>query len=208
MTINEIESSAPAGAEVDADLQTAPKVEPSAASEPTAQATNAPLPGPTLSEMLDELAALRAEFSAKLRYDDSKNRQIDQLHGQLQEYKQDLYFKMMRPLFTDLIGFQDSLYGLLQHGPSDTPTSESETHLRRSIRALAEVIESTLDRYGVTAYEEAGEVVSGQRQRVERAVDTDDPGRDRTIAERIRKGFLYDGRVVRPELVAAYRLKR
>jgi molecular chaperone GrpE len=163
--------------------------------------------GPTVADVLIALSALRDEFAAKIRYDAAKDKQIDKLHGDLQEQKQDVYFKIMRPLLIDLIGLQDHLYELLRHPPSGEP-SASEEKLRGSIRTIADVVDSTLERYDVIAFREEGEVFVAQKQRAERAVETQDPAQDRCIAERLKKGFLYQGRVLRPELVATYRLKR
>jgi molecular chaperone GrpE len=176
---------------------------------PAAAAAEAPPPaGPTLADVVAQLAALREEFAAKIRYDAAKERQIDKLHSELQEQKQDIYFKTMRPLLVDLISLQDHLYELVRHAPPPAETSASEERLRSSIKTLADVVDSTLERYDVMAFREEGEVFVAQKQRAERAVDTTDPAQDRCIAERLKKGFTYQGRVLRPELVATYRLKR
>jgi molecular chaperone GrpE len=183
-----------------------PAETPAGASAPPASEA-APHSGPALVDVLASLAALRQEFAAKIRYDATKERQIDKLHSDLQEQKQDVYFKIMRPLLVDLISLQDHLYELLRHPPAEG-VSASEERLRSSIRTLADIVDSTLERYDVIAFREEGEAFVAQRQRAERAVDTQDPAQDRCIAERLKKGFLYQGRVLRPELVATYRLKR
>ena len=46
-----------------------------------------------------------------------------------------------------------------------------------------------------------------RRQRAISTVATDDPGRNKTIAIRLRKGFEAGERLIRPEIVSVYTLR-
>lgn len=71
------------------------------------------------------------------------------------------------------------------------------------------MMEKQLERYrrlcGISVIEECGVEVDYGLHEVIEAVDTDDPGLDRIIADIYRCGYLYKGRVRRKAQVAAYR---
>ena len=70
-------------------------------------------------------------------------------------------------------------------------------------------IEDILYRYGFEAYSTNIEDVEfdSKRQRIAKTLTTDDISRDRKIAERLRKGFIYEGNIIRPEMVSVYTFK-
>src|SRR5437667_6699347 len=59
--------------------------------------------------LVDEMQSLRHDFDTKVKYDESKERQIDSLHRELQAYREGFHFKILRPLFIDLIAVHDDL---------------------------------------------------------------------------------------------------
>ena len=161
-----------------------------------------------LASVVERIDALGDEFKSKVKYDAVKEKQLEALHSELQEHRQDLYFKLMRPLFLDLIAMHDDVNNLLRHDQDPMNATDGEKRLRRSFGSFAETIEGILDRYGVLTYSEESDHFSAQRQRALRSVETENAEQDRRIAERLRKGFAYGEKVLRPELVATYRLNR
>ena len=53
--------------------------------------------------------ALRSTFERELRAEANRERVIDRLHAELQDYKQDLLLKVQRPIFVDLIQLHDDV---------------------------------------------------------------------------------------------------
>jgi len=153
------------------------------------------------------LDALQQGFESKIKYDASKERMVDTLHRELQAYHEDLLFKILRPVFLDLISMHDDLGNLFKHADAAEADTESEQNLRRSLLTFRDTIEEILERNGVTIYSEAGQAFVVQHQRAIRTVDTPDPEKDCLVAERIRKGFEYGGRILRPEIVHAFKFK-
>jgi molecular chaperone GrpE (heat shock protein) len=135
------------------------------------------------------LTALRESFDAKIRYDEAKERQIAALHEELQEYRRGMYQQIMRPVLTDLVGIYDEIAG--EGNPGKSP--------------LLDLVQETLLRYGVTAFTCEGEHIDRSRQQVIDVETTGDPELDRQVARRLRPGFELDGRILRPEWIAAYR---
>ncbi len=154
------------------------------------------------------LDILHKDFETKLKYDEAKDRQLDALHKELQAHRDDLYFKILRPVLLDLIAMYDDLHSIARHEDARNPAdlSEGEIRMRRNLASFVDTIEEILERYGVSAYSEEGDIVSPQRQRSIKQVEISDPGQDRRIAERLRVGFRYGDKVLRPEIVATFKV--
>ncbi len=148
---------------------------------------------------------LERGFDSKIKYDTSKEKIIDALHRELQAYRDGLHFKILRPVFADLISMYDDLSSLARHPMTQEEAVESEERLGRSLSTFQDTIKEILYRNGVQMYREEGNHFVAQRQRAVRIVETDDPQKDRLVAEHVREGFEYDGKVLRPEMVATYR---
>ncbi|HKS49832.1 MAG TPA: hypothetical protein VJT49_32945 [Amycolatopsis sp.] len=147
---------------------------------------------------MDELAGLRADFAAKIRYDEVKERQITSMHEELQVFRVGLHLRLLQPLFTDLIAMHDDLADALG---LDNAAVELES--------FKESVLETLSRNGVSSYSVDSDKVDRARQRVIRAVATGDETLDGHVQRRVRVGFEYDsGKVLRPEWVVAYRYTR
>ncbi len=154
------------------------------------------LTGP-VERLAEELAALRADFAAKIRYDEVKERQIASMHEELQGFRAGLHLRLLQPVFTDLIAMYDDLVALSM----DNASAELES--------FRESVLETLSRNGVSSYSVAADEVDRARQQVISAVVTDDETLDGHVRHRLRVGFEYDnGKVLRPEWVVAYRYKR
>lgn len=144
---------------------------------------------PIGAEIVAALNGLRESFDAKIRYDEAKERQIAALHEELQAHRRGMYQQVMRPVLTDLVGIYDEIAG--EDNPDKNP--------------LLDLVEETLLRYGVTAFTCEGDRVDRSRQQVIDVETTSDPELDRQVARRLRPGFELDGKILRPEWIAAYR---
>jgi molecular chaperone GrpE len=162
---------------------------------------------PSLSEKLDSLSALiedlQGEFERKIKYDESKERIIDRLHEQLQDYRADLHFKLIRPLVMGLIELHDDMHSLAAEGADGVDERQRKTML-----SFAESIEELLSQNGVDAFALSAPEFVPRRQRSIYTVPTEEPAQDKLVAEHVRKGFRYEERILRPEIVATYRLTK
>ena len=154
--------------------------------------------------LLTEMQELRQEFNTKIKYDETKERQLDSLHKELQTYREGLHFKILRPLFIDLIAMHDDLDKLMEGVASADATPEL-ARMVENLRSFQETVEDVLLRNGVELYSLDGDTYIPNKQRVVQVLNTTDPAQDKRIARRLRKGFEYDGRVLRPELVTLFR---
>jgi molecular chaperone GrpE len=69
-------------------------------------------------------------------------------------------------------------------------------------------IEDILYRQGVEPFTADGDEFDPRRQRSVTTVPTEEAERNKTIAHRLRPGFQSGDRIIRPEIVAVYILKK
>lgn len=150
---------------------------------------------PLVGSLEKEVAGLRADFAAKIRYDAVKERQIASMHEELQGFRAGLHLRLLQPVFIDLIALHDEL--------ADAANADNAL---AGLDEFRKSVLETLYRNGVSSYSVESDEVDTARQRVIEAVATDDKTLDRHVQRRARVGFEYDnGKVLRPEWVVAYR---
>lgn len=156
---------------------------------------------PEMLHLLEEMRQLRRDFDTKVKYDESKERQIMLLHNELQ-HREHLHFNILRPVLVDLIALYDDISKMLDGSKEEVLTA---TRWRGNLQSIQDTIEEVLRQNGAEAFNVAGTTVNPERQRIVKAIETDDPSLDKQVARRLRKGFLYDTKVLRPEWVEVYR---
>jgi len=152
------------------------------------------------------LASLQTLFDREIRAEATRERIVDRLHAELQEYKQDLLLKVQRPIFIDLIQLHDDIGKMIEAQPADEP--DRAAALRGTLESIRTAIEDTLYRQGVEPFQNDGQEFDPRRQRSVTIVPTDDPERNKTIAGRLRPGFQAGDKLIRPEIVSVHILKK
>jgi molecular chaperone GrpE len=158
--------------------------------------------GEGLHEKLDRLQTL---FDREIRAEATREKVVDRLHAELQEYKQDLLLNVLRPVFVDLIQLHDDIGKIVEVQNSGDGETE---RLLGLMRGFQQGIEDILYRQGVEPYANEGEVFDPRRQRAVATLPTEDPAANKTIAARHRKGFRTGEKIIRPEVVSVYALKK
>lgn len=155
-----------------------------------------------LGEQLNQrLAGLQSQFDREVRAESNRERIVDRLHAELQEYKQDLLLKIQRPIFIDLIQLHDDIGKMAR-------AQDVDGDRRETLESIQVAIEDVLYRQGVEPYRGEGDAFDPRRQRALTTVPTDREDQAKTIAERLRPGFLAGEKVIRPELVSVYTLAK
>ena len=159
----------------------------------------------TLGEGLNrKLDALQTLFDREIRAEATREKVVDRLHAELQEYKQGLLMGILRPVFVDLIQLHDDM------GKMVAAQGDAEGEVARLvdlIRGFQQGIEDILYRQGVEPFALEGDAFDPRRQRALSTVPTDDPDRNKHVAARLRKGFQAGDKVIRPEMVTVYSYK-
>jgi molecular chaperone GrpE len=152
----------------------------------------------TIGKRFDHLQAL---FEREIRAETTRERVVDRLHAELQEYKQDLLLKLLRPIFIDLIQLHDDI-GKLMAGAGETDSAGGRW--AEAFRNVQQGIEDVLYRQGVEPFAVEGAAFDPRRQRAVSTQSADDPALAKTVATRHRKGFQAGDRIIRPEIVSVY----
>ncbi len=151
-----------------------------------------------------KLDALQTLFEREIRAEATREKVVDRLHAELQEYKQGMLLGILRPVFVDLIQLHDDI-GKMVDAQKD---AEGEVaRLLDLMRGFQQGIEDILYRQGVEPFAIEGDAFDPRRQRALSTVTTDDADRNKKVASRLRKGFQAGDKVIRPEMVTVYSYK-
>ena len=71
------------------------------------------------NQLEQRLIGLQTLFDREIRAEATRERIVDRLHAELQDYKQDLLLKVQRPIFVDLIQLHDDIGKMIDAQPTD-----------------------------------------------------------------------------------------
>ncbi len=184
---------------------------PAAPSLPNEPREDAGLLRDAVKDLGDELGrrldTLRAIFERELRAEANRERVIDRLHAELQEYKQDLLLKVQRPIFIDLIQLHDDVGKMIEARPACEAGSAPAGDVRGILESIQTAIEDILYRQGVEPFALEGNEFEPRKQRAISTLATDDAALAKTVAGRLRKGFAAGEKLIRPEIVTVFTLR-
>lgn len=146
------------------------------------------------------LLELSKRFENKILVDEHKNALFDKMYNELQSYKTDIYSKILKPFVLSTITLIDDTKSFLSKlGENDS--QKAENYLRGITEDLIDILEIN----GVDIYEEETDVFNPRTQKAVKIVPTDNPDLDKLIACRVRKGYSWQGVVLRPEWIHLYK---
>ena len=150
--------------------------------------------------------ALQTTFDREVRAEATREKVVDRLHAELQEYKQGLILGILRPVFIDLIQLHDDIgkMAAASSTPSDAESPPAPDRLVAVLHGYQQALEDILYRQGVEPFTHDGDTFDPRRQRSLTTVPTTDPTLNKTVATRVRKGFQTGDKVIRPEIVAVF----
>ena len=174
--------------------------------EPT-QSVSASVIVEKLDDTLSFLKALEEDFQSKLKYDRHKEKIIDDLHTELQSYKNDLIRKLLQPILMDVIHVIDDIHKLTDHYRSQDPKTLEPTKLLGLLESIPFDLENLLYRQGVEPFRYQGTAFDPGHQRAIQTVETNNTAQDKAIARSLRAGYEWEGKVLRREMVEVYLYK-
>jgi molecular chaperone GrpE len=162
-----------------------------------------------LSEQLGgRLDLLQTTFERELRAEAMRERVVDRLHAELQDYKQDFLLKVQRPIFIDLIQLHDDIGKMIDSRVPAGAAPERSAEVRGILEPIQTAIEDILYRQGVEPFALEGTEFDPRKQRAVSTQSTDDPALNKTVAARLRKGFCAGEKLIRPEIVAVFTFRQ
>ncbi len=137
----------------------------------------------SLEKRLDSLQRL---FDREIRAEATREKVVDRLHAELQEYKQDLLLNTLRPMFIDLIQLHDDIGKMID---AQVEPDGEVARLLDVMRGFQQGIEDILYRQGVEPFHVEDRAFDPRRQRAVSTVPTEELDAAKTVAVRHRKGF-------------------
>ncbi|MEM7533598.1 MAG: nucleotide exchange factor GrpE [Chloroflexota bacterium] len=165
-----------------------------------------------LAAIQQMLGGLQRDFTSKIHIDTNKDHMIDTLHQELQAYKEGLHFKILRPILHDLISLYNDLEKILQEeGQAGQSTEETNHHadaqLRDNMQSFLWSIEDILAKHDVELFSSSDTPFDGRRQRSLGTIPTAHPAQAHRVARSVRKGFIFEDRILQQEWVYTYHVE-
>ncbi len=157
-----------------------------------------------LTGIQTQLDHLQKEFQSKLKYDAHKDKMIDKLHKELQEYKGDILKKYLQSMIMDIIQMIDNVKKLAAHYSAQDPSENDPEKLLRLLEGIPSDLEDLFYRQGVNTYTCDDPIFDGSRQKILKTVEVPDKSKDKTVAESLRPGYEWEGKIIRPEMISVY----
>lgn len=143
-------------------------------------------------------------FTQKVLRDNVRQRQIDQLHDEVSRHRNGLVDRVAMPLMQGMIQLHNTVGRTLEALLTKAGESGWSDHQLTVIQDIQTDIEVILEQNGVELYREPGNRFEAKRQRVLARVETGEPTWNGQIAQRVRPGFEFAGKVLKKETVTVY----
>lgn len=157
----------------------------------------------SLSKQIDEMNKL---FVQKIQHTTHEEKIVDQLHSELQKYKDDMYSQLVRPILMDIIEVRDSILRMSKNYAAK-PDGEQNIPLK-VFSDYAFDVQDILEKNNISIYEcTEGDVFVPIKQRAVKKIETAVNELHGKVAESLSPGYDYMGKTISPEKVAVYLYK-
>jgi len=151
------------------------------------------------SERIDQGIILMLEFMEKrFQYDNTKDELFDKLYRELDQYKRDFLFQVMKPIFLDMILLYDRIENIKN---TLRQTETDDTKMLEILESINEEILEILYRQQITRIEDTCSQFDYRLQKAISIEEISDPQADGTVKKVLRHGFRYKDKILRPEEV-------
>lgn len=154
-------------------------------------------------QLLERLEALDALFNARIMHTDHEEKIVDQMHKELQKYKEDMYAQLVRPILLDVIEVRDSI---MRMAATYLAKPEGEQNIpNKTFSDYAYDLQDILEKNSVEIYRsKSGDDFTPIKQRVIKKVATSDESLHGKVAESLSCGYSYNGRTISAEKIIVY----
>ena len=154
-----------------------------------------------LSEKIEQMNTLFAQRIQRTEYEEKI---MDQMHSELQKYKDDMYSQLIRPILLDIIDVRESIRHLADVFRAKP---EDERYIPLNDFSLYTYdMGDILEKNNVTIFDsKCGDDFTPTKHKVIGTIETSDKGLDRKIADSLSSGYEYNGRFIVSEKVAVYK---
>lgn len=156
-----------------------------------------------IQQLIEQVSNMETLFNKRIMHTDYEDKVIDQMHSELQKYKEDLYSQLVRPILLDIIDVRDSI---MRIASTYLKKPEGEQDIPNKIFAdYAFDMQDILERNNVEIYmSEKGDAFVPVEQRAVKKEITNDESLHGKVAESLSSGYRYGERVLSAEKVSVY----
>jgi molecular chaperone GrpE len=176
------------------------KPEAEAEAEPETSEITEPESATDLERIMAMIGDISKKFDEKIARDSHKDQLFDKMYAELSSYKNDIYQKMLKPFIMDTIMLIDDTNKLIR----DMDKTDTEK-VFKVLSGIPDDLLNILERNGIEAFEDESDTFNAKTQKVLKTVPTDNPELDYKIESRIRQGYKWDEKVIKPEIIQCYK---
>ena len=156
-----------------------------------------------IQELNEKMDVMNDTVSQKILNMDFEKNVADKLHKELQGYKDDLYFQLVKPLIMDLINMRERMRRAVKHFSKETGEKKVEM-----LESYVEEIETILENNNIEIYETKKEKddYKVKKQRIVKQIKTSDEKLHGKICNILTNGYIYTekNKIIFPEKVEVY----
>ena len=156
-----------------------------------------------IQELNEKMDVMNDTVSQKILNMDFEKNVADKLHKELQGYKDDLYFQLIKPLIMDLINMRERMRKAVKHFSKETGEKKVEM-----LESYVEEIETILENNSIEIYETEKEECDYKvkKQRIVKQIKTSDEKLHGKICNILTNGYIYTekNKIIFPEKVEVY----
>ncbi|KXA22892.1 hypothetical protein HMPREF3208_00122 [Gardnerella vaginalis] len=155
-----------------------------------------------LNEVSSVLAMLNKQFTQRLQYDKVKETVIDRQHKELEEFREGLNHNLQRPLLYDIAETLDDI----RKTKLFYAKKENSELAIKALEGVEDSLNYILEKNNVEcASSSEGDPFTGTCQRMIKSIPTSDISKQRTIAESVAPGYIFDKETLFKEKVIVYK---
>lgn len=157
-----------------------------------------------------QLKALAELFESKIAFDRFKEKQIEALHAELQDYKRGLTESLVLPLIRQIVRYCDQLPRHIQGLQSKPVDQLGPERIFKELAGVREDLHLILENFGVTIFHQVQDSFDTKTQLAKQTESTEDASAHGKVLERLLPGFEYNGKLIEKERVkvAVYRAEK
>ena len=176
----------------------AERSEPNASNDDTVKAISS-----DVVKLTEQVAGLSKLFETKILHTEHEEKIVDQMHKELQRYKEDMYSQLVRPILLDIIEIRDSILRISSAHHSK-PEGEQNVPLK-TFEMYASDVQEILEKNSIEIYKsEINTDFVPVRHRAIKKAPTPDESLHGKIAESLSDGYTYMGKTITPEKIVVY----
>lgn len=156
-----------------------------------------------ITELSEKMDVMNSLFIQKIQHSIHEEKIVDQMHAELQRYKDDMYSQLVRPILLDVIEIRDSILRMSKTYAAKAP--EEQLVPLKLFSDYAYDVQDILEKNNISIYEgNEGDTFNPIKQRAVKKIKTPVEELHGKIADSLSCGYDYMGKTVSPEKVVVY----